>query len=117
MATHTYRTGDRVRVRPDLDEDEEYYNDLTVGWGMLDHAGAFVTIDTCHDEDEWYYIREDDGEWLWAVDMFDMSVPNKKYSVTDNEIESMKMSQFFDFISPTDEILDEAEVEVVTDEY
>lgn len=67
-----YKVGDRVIVRKDLEEWEEYgVDNVDVATGMLDYRGKTLTISHIlswlHDS---YECEEDDEIYTWSADMF-----------------------------------------------
>ena len=64
-----YKVGDKVKIRHDLHEDENWCEALVdVTKGMLKWAGKVVTISKVRDNNS-YGIREDGGTYLWHESM------------------------------------------------
>ena len=62
------KTGDKAKIRADLEPYEIYGNNSFVD-DMTQFRGRSVTID--YEGDEWYSIKEDDGGWCWTDEMFE----------------------------------------------
>lgn len=82
------KVGDRVRVRPDLEEGKKYYmKDIAikhiVNDEMYELKGKIVTISEIRGSG--YSIKEDDGEWYWTDEMFSERVEEvtRKFKVGD----------------------------------
>ncbi|OME54080.1 hypothetical protein BSK59_15985 [Paenibacillus odorifer] len=75
-----YQVGDKVVVRSDLQEDEQYsmindsYTDIAVD-EMVERAGKTVTIAAIEPEAGHmsYSILEDSGYWSWTDEMFELN--------------------------------------------
>lgn len=82
------KVGDRVKVRPDLDIDKEYYMkdgiiNHIVNEHMYELKGKIVTISKIRGSG--YGIEEDDEEWYWTDEMFSERVEEviRKFKVGD----------------------------------
>ena len=73
-----YKIGDKVLVRPDLEENKTYGNEVVIS-DMLYFKGKIVTIEHV-DYPNHYRIKEDPDEWFWTDEMF---LPNTKYNIGD----------------------------------
>lgn len=69
MTLH-YEVGDRVLIRPDLDnfEVDDFIESLNWDGVMSDYAGMEATITQVHTQS--YNIDIDDGTWFWSEDTF-----------------------------------------------
>lgn len=65
-----YKTGDKVRVRSDLQISRRYGSYMFAS-GMDDYKGSVVTISKAHQNLYFYCIEEDGGRWIWADEMFE----------------------------------------------
>lgn len=65
---HEPEIGDKVRVRSDLTSDEHYGGVYTADY-MVRFADKVVTISDKR-EDGRYTIDEDEGDWIWHLEMF-----------------------------------------------
>lgn len=63
-----YKIGDKVLVRPDLEEGKKY-GDAVVMSDMLSFRGKIVTIEHV-DHPNCYRIKEDPDQWHWTDEMF-----------------------------------------------
>ena len=70
-----YKIGDKVLVRPDLEEDKKY-GDEVVMFDMLSFRGKIVTIEHV-DHPNHYRIKEDPDQWHWTDEMFSEKEPEK----------------------------------------
>lgn len=73
------KVGDKVRVREDLNEDVEYFNNehtygIEVNAEMVALKGSVVTIKKVNEND--YHIEED-NEWYWTDEMFSEKIEIK----------------------------------------
>ena len=67
-----FKIGEKVRVRPDLENGDEFeneYDDYNVGDSQIKFRDKIVTI-TKIDKQQSLKIKEDDGEDYWHQDMF-----------------------------------------------
>ena len=64
-----YKIGDKVLVRPDLEEDKKYGDEVVMS-DMLFFRGKIVTIEHV-DHPCCYRIKEDPDQWHWTDEMFD----------------------------------------------
>lgn len=68
-----YKAGDKVRIRADLKEGEEY-NEVTVVLPMIQYVGKTTTIRQVYES--CYTLDVDGGCWVWTDDMFeDVDIP------------------------------------------
>lgn len=63
-----YKVGDKVLVRPDLEEDKKYGDEVVMS-DMLFFRGKIVTIEHI-DHPNCYRIKEDPDQWHWTDEMF-----------------------------------------------
>ena len=63
-----YKIGDKVLVRPDLEEGKKYGNEVVIS-DMLFFKGKIVTIEHV-DHPDYYRIKEDSDQWHWTDEMF-----------------------------------------------
>ena len=63
-----YQVGDKVLVRPDLEENKIYENKVVIS-DMLYFKGKIVTIEHV-DYPNHYRIKEDPDQWHWTDEMF-----------------------------------------------
>ena len=90
-----YKIGDKVLVRPDLEENKIYGIEVAMS-DMLFFRGKIVTIE--HVNHPYYYrIKEDPDQWYWTDEMF-----------SEKESEEIKSEYLSDFDSnkiynPSDE--------------
>ena len=70
-----YKIGDKVLVRPDLEEGEKY-GDETFMSEMLHLKGKIVTIEHV-DHPNCYRIKEDSDQWHWTDEMFSEKEPEE----------------------------------------
>ena len=63
-----YKAGDKVRIRADLKEGEEY-NKVTVVLPMIQYVGKTTTIRQVYES--CYTLDVDGGCWVWTDDMFE----------------------------------------------
>ena len=90
-----YKIGDKVLVRPDLEENKIYGVEVVMS-DMLFFRGKIVTIE--HVNHPYYYrIKEDPDQWYWTDEMF-----------SEKESEEIKSEYLSDFDSnkiynPSDE--------------
>ena len=63
-----YKIGDKVLVRPDLEEGETYGDEVVMS-DMLYFKGKIVTIEHV-DHPNCYRIKEDPDQWHWTDEMF-----------------------------------------------
>lgn len=64
-----YKIGDKVLVRPDLEEGKKYGDEVVMS-DMLFFRGKIVTIEHV-DHPCCYRIKEDPDQWHWTDEMFD----------------------------------------------
>ena len=79
-----YQVGDKVLVRPDLEENKVYGNKVVIS-DMLYFKGKIVTIEHV-DYPNHYRIKEDPDQWHWTDEMF-----------SGNESEEIKSEYLSDF--------------------
>lgn len=65
-----YKVGDKVKIREDLEVGKEYNDTLFIN-DMLQYKGKIAVITYASDDDGYYEVDLDDGEWAWADDMFE----------------------------------------------
>ena len=65
-----YKLGDKVKVREDLEVGKEYNDTLFIN-DMLQYKGKIAVITYVADDDGYYEIDLDDGEWAWTDKMFE----------------------------------------------
>lgn len=63
-----FKVGDRVRIREDLKDDEEYYGTSVIN-AMLDYRGKIATIKSV--QGVFYSIDLDEQTWAWTKEMFE----------------------------------------------
>lgn len=63
-----YKIGDKVLVRPDLEEGKKYGDEVVMS-DMLFFKGKIVTIEHI-DHPNHYRIKEDLDQWHWTDEMF-----------------------------------------------
>ena len=63
-----YKIGDKVLVRPDLEEGKTYGVEVVMS-DMLYLKGKIVTIEHV-DHPDYYRIKEDPDQWHWTDEMF-----------------------------------------------
>lgn len=63
-----YKIGDKVLVRPDLEENKKYGDEVVIS-DMLFFRGKIVTIEHI-DHPDYYRIKEDPDQWYWTDEMF-----------------------------------------------
>lgn len=63
-----YKIGDKVLVRPDLEEGKTYGDEIVIS-DMLYFKGKIVTIEHV-DYPNHYRIKEDPDQWHWTDEMF-----------------------------------------------
>ena len=63
-----YKIGDKVLVRPDLEEGKTYGDEVVMS-DMLYLKGKIVTIEHV-DHPNHYRIKEDPDQWHWTDEMF-----------------------------------------------
>lgn len=93
-----YKIGDKVLVRPDLEEDKKY-GDETVMSDMLFFRGKVVTIEHV-DYPNCYRIKEDPDQWHWTDEMFG----EKEHKEIKSDLEEIE--EYFDsneIYNPIDE--------------
>lgn len=73
-----YQVGDKVLVRPDLEEGKKYGDEVVMS-NMLYFKGKIVTIEHV-DHPNCYQIKEDPVQWYWTDEMF---LPITKYNIGD----------------------------------
>ena len=71
-----FKVGDRVRIRKDLKEGHMFK--VYVDEEMEEFKGKIVCIDKVNEDDEFYFIKEDDNEWEWTEDMFENTIKPTK---------------------------------------
>ena len=70
------KIGDKVQIRPDLNENI-MYGDINVHKDMVErHAGEIATIAALLGKNR-YRIREDSNYWTWHLSMFDIYKPQE----------------------------------------
>ena len=79
-----YKIGDKVLVRPDLEEGKTYGDEVVIS-DMLYFKGKIVTIEHV-DYPNHYRIKEDPDQWHWTDEMF-----------SGNESEEIKSEYLSDF--------------------
>ena len=79
-----YKIGDKVLVRPDLEEGKTYGDEVVMS-DMLFFRGKIVTIKHI-DHPNCYRIKEDPDQWHWTDEMF-----------SGNESEEIKSEYLSDF--------------------
>ena len=93
-----YKIGDKVLVRPDLEEGK-IYGDEVVMSDMLFFRGKIVTIEQIY-HPYCYRIKEDPDQWHWTDEMFSEKEPEEIKS----DLEEIK--KYFDsneIYNPIDE--------------
>ena len=73
-----YQVGDKILVRPDLEEGKTYGVEVVIS-DMLYFKGKIVTIEHV-DYPNHYRIKEDPDQWHWTDEMF---LPITKYNIGD----------------------------------
>lgn len=63
-----FKVGDKVKIRYDLSEDEEYHG-IGVDLGMLEYRGKIATIKVVHND--YYDIDIDNDDFGWTDEMFE----------------------------------------------
>ena len=63
-----YQVGDKILVRPDLEENKKYGDKVVIS-DMLYFKGKIVTIEHV-DYHNHYRIKEDSNQWHWTDEMF-----------------------------------------------
>lgn len=99
-----YKIGDKVLVRPDLEEGKKY-GDAVVMSDMLSFRGKIVTIEHV-DHPNCYRIKEDPDQWHWTDEMFSGKVSKEIKSDYLSNFEEIEES--FDsnkIYNPSDEFL------------
>lgn len=70
-----YKIGDKVLVRPDLEEGKKYGDEVVMS-NMLYLKGKIVTIEHI-DHPNYYRIKEDPDQWYWTDEMFSEKEPEE----------------------------------------
>lgn len=90
-----YHVGDKVKIREDLEIDECYEECCFVD-DMEEFKGEIVTISEAYvgkyDGKDKYHIKEDDGEFCWTNDMFE--VVNDDDYIEDDEEEKERVPKY-----------------------
>ena len=97
-----YQVGDKVLVRPDLEEGKKY-GDEVVMFDMLYLKGKIVTIEHV-DHPNCYRIKEDPDQWHWTDEMFIGKKPDEIKSEYLSDLEEIE--EYFDsnkIYNPSDE--------------
>ena len=82
-----YKAGDKVKIRHDLHEDENWCGALVdVTKGMLKWAGKVVTISKVRDNNS-YGIREDRGTYLWHESMIQGKAIPVRVGVSEGKVD------------------------------
>lgn len=89
-----HKVGDKVKIRKDLKTNIDYGTTVAVE-EMCTFAGDSATIDEVDTEEEYYFIKEDDGYFCWTDDMFEDAVTNA------DKIRNMKDEELADFLKET----------------
>ena len=85
--TTKYKVGDKVKLRADLHEDENWCGALVdVTKGMLKWAGKVVTISKVRDNNS-YGIREDGGTYLWHESMIQGKAIPVRIGVSEGKVD------------------------------
>ncbi len=66
-----YNVGDKVRIKKNLEVGRAYNSGWVFVQRMIPYRGKTVTIRSYRDENGYYSIVEDGGEWKWTYDMFE----------------------------------------------
>ena len=98
-----YQVGDKVLVRPDLEENKKYGDEVVMS-DMLFFRGKIVTIEHV-DHPNCYRIKEDPDQWHWTDEMF-----------SGNESEEIK-SEYLSDLEEIEEYFDSNEIYNPIDEF
>lgn len=82
-----HKVGDKVKIRKDLKTNIDYGATVAVE-EMCTFSGDSVTINEVDTEEEYYFIKEDDGYFCWTDEMFEDSLTNGELirSMSDEEL-------------------------------
>lgn len=98
-----YQVGDKVLVRPDLEENKKYGDKVVIS-DMLYFKGKIVTIEHV-DYPNYYRIKEDPDQWHWTDEMF-----------SGNESEEIK-SEYLSDLEEIEEYFDSDKIYNPSDEF
>ena len=84
-----YKIGDKVLVRPDLEEGKTYGDEVVMS-DMLYLKGKIVTIEHV-DHPDYYRIKEDPDQWHWTDEMFIGKEPKEIKSEYLSDFDSNKI--------------------------
>ena len=93
-----YKIGDKVLVRPDLEEGKKYGDDVVMS-DMLFFKGKIVTIEHVY-HPYCYRIKEDPDQWHWTDEMFSEKEPKEIKSDLEEIEEYFDSDQIY---NPSDE--------------
>ena len=101
-----HKIGERVRIRPDLTFGKEYDDMDTSEEMCYTYSGQVLTIAKVDENNNCYYMEEDEGCFAWTDSMFECAMTNNDMirSLDDEEL-ALWLRDVYKGLKAYDEIL------------